>query len=119
MLNSAEVSPSKYLCSLVNSISPPDSDISRVALPALTQVRGAFNLTSSGQFDCSAFQKLSSNKAIKGKFYCPSSQSKSNPSSTTSGDKASKTGAAIHFEANMPIILSASSVLATFLQFFL
>lgn len=101
----------------VDLISPLDSDISRVDLPALTQVRGAFNLTSSGPLDCSAFAKLNSNKAIKGKYQCTSNLP--NPSATTTGGKASKTGSAIHFEANMPIILSASSVVATFLQFFL
>lgn len=109
------------MSSPVNWISPPNSDFSRVDLPALTQVRGAFNIQTSGQFDCSAFQKLNNNKAIKGKYFCSGNQSKPGTAdpSTTTGGKASKTGAAIHFEANMPIILGGSSVVATFLQLFL
>lgn len=98
-----------------------DSNIFRVSLPALTQVRGAFNIQTSGQFNCSAFQKLSSSKAIKGKYVCTGNQQKPGTAdpSTTSGGKSGKTGAAIHFEVSMPRILYGSSVIAIFLQFFL
>lgn len=122
LLTLAELSSSKYLCSPVNQICPLDSDISSVILPALNQVRGAFNIQTSGQFNCSAFQKLNSNKAIKGKFFCSGNQEKpgtADPSSTSSGGKTSKTGAAIHFEVSLPRILCGSSVIASFLQFFL
>lgn len=121
LLTLAEILLSKYSCSPANQISPLDSNISRAELPALTQVRGAFTIRTSGQFNCSAFQKLSS-KAIKGKFTCSGdTQTRGNadPSSTNSGGKSGKTGAAIHFEVSMPRILCVSSVIATFLQLFL
>ncbi len=116
----AEVLLSKYSCSPENQISPLDSNISRVTLPLLSQVRGAVTVQTSGQYNCSAFQKLSSSKAIKGKYVCTGkSGGTSDSSSTNSGGKSGKTGAAIHFQVSMPRILCGSSVIATFLQFFL
>lgn len=116
---SAAILLSKYSCSPANQISPRDSNISRVALPALTQVRGAFKIETSGQFNCSAFQKLSSSKAIRGKFDCKGNQQKLGTADPSSSNSGGKTGAAIHFEVSIPRILCGSSVIATFLQFFL
>lgn len=101
------------------------SNIFRVALPALTQVKGAFNLQTSGDFDCSAFDKIHDGKAvIRGKYTCSGSQSHpgtadSSTTSTSSGSSPSKTGAAAHFELNAPIIMGGSSLVAGLLQFFL
>ena len=41
-----------------------------VELPALTEVYGGFNLQSSGNFSCSAFDKDHSNGVIRGTYTC-------------------------------------------------
>ncbi|KAI9855539.1 MAG: hypothetical protein M1824_006041 [Vezdaea acicularis] len=45
-------------------------DFSDVELPALTEVYGGFNLQSSGNFSCSAFDKDHSNGVIRGTYTC-------------------------------------------------
>ena len=102
----------------------PYSDFIRVDLPALTQVQGAFNIQTSGTFDCSAFDTLHKNKAIRGNYHCQGSATKpgpdgSSPSSSNTGGKSSKTGAAVHFEANIPMLISGSSLIAGLLHFLL
>ena len=95
----------------------------RVDLPALTQVKGAFNLQTSGDFDCSKFDKIYQSKAvIRGKYTCQGSKSDPNSAdstSTSTGLSASKTAAAAHFELNTPIIMGGSSLVVGLLQFFL
>lgn len=62
-----------------------------VTLPSISDIRGAFNLQSSGDItsDCSTFSALhSSNGVIKGKFTCAGEQSK------PSGQGSSVTGTA-------------------------
>ncbi|KAL9596425.1 MAG: hypothetical protein Q9219_005809 [cf. Caloplaca sp. 3 TL-2023] len=92
-----------------------------VELPALTQVQGAFNMQTSGKFDCSAFDKYEDNKVIKGKYTCRGSETKpggagSNPSGTSSGSAASGTSSAGQFQANLPAVLGGTSLMAGLLQ---
>lgn len=101
------------------------SNTFRVDLPALTQVKGAFNLQTSGEFDCSSFNKIHDSKAvIRGKYTCSGGKSdpgtaESTSTSTSTGSSASKTAAAAHFDLNAPIIMGGSSLVAGLLQFFL
>lgn len=95
-----------------------------VELPALTQVQGAFNMQTSGKFDCSAFDKLNQNKVIRGSYTCSGSETKpgtagSKPSGTSSGSSPSGTGAAGQFQVDLPAVLGATSVMAGLLQFIL
>ena len=74
------------------------TDFLSVSLPALADVKGAFNMQSSGTLDCSAFDKLSgNNNVIKGKYQCAGSQKNpggANTTPTSSGSSSSKTNAA-------------------------
>lgn len=95
----------------------------RVTLPALTQVKGAFNMQTSGDFDCSNFDKIHQSKAvIRGAYTCKGSKSdpgSADSTSTSTGSSTSKTAAAAHFELSTPIIMGGSSLVAGLLQFFL
>ncbi|KAI4185410.1 MAG: hypothetical protein L6R41_004156 [Letrouitia leprolyta] len=94
-----------------------------VELPALSQVQGAFNMQTSGKFDCSGFDELSSKKVVKGKYTCRGSQTKpggvGTASSTSSGSSASGTSSAGQFQANLPAVLGGTSVMAGLLQLIL
>ncbi|KAI9827042.1 MAG: hypothetical protein M1819_007034 [Sarea resinae] len=90
-----------------------------VDLPALSDVRGGFNMQSSAPLDCSAFQKEKSSGAIKGSFTCkgklvkPSTKG-SNPtasssSSATSASATKKSAASGRFE-----VKAAAVVLSVF-----
>lgn len=98
------------------------SNMFRVELPALTQVKGAFKLQTSGDFNCSKFDKIYQSKAvIRGDYTCKGSKSgtgSADSTSTSTGGSASKTAAAAHFELNTPIIMGGSSLVGL-LQFFL
>ncbi len=101
-----------------------DSDLFRVDLPALSQVKGAFNVQTSGEFNCSQFDKFNADKTVKGKYVCTSKATNpgtpgSDPSATSTGGKSTKTGAAVHLRANMPIIVVGSSFAAYLLHFLL
>lgn len=95
----------------------------RVDLPALTQVKGAFKLQTSGDFDCSNFDKIHQSKAvIRGEYTCKGSKSgtgSADSTSTGTGSGASKTAAAAHLELNSPIVMGGSSLVAGLLQFIL
>ena len=88
-------------------------------------MKGAFNLQTSGDFDCSQFNKVYDSKAvIRGKYTCTGSKSDpgtadSSSTSTSTGSKASKTAAAAHFELNAPLFMGGTSLVAGLLQFFL
>lgn len=77
-------------------------NFSNVSMPVLKDIKGAFNMQSSGNLDdeCATFKKESgSTNVIKGKFVCQGSVSKpggagTTPTATASGSSASKTGAA-------------------------
>lgn len=97
---------------------------SSVELPALTQVQGAFNMQTSGKFDCSAFDKLDQNKVIKGEYTCRGSETKpgtvgTKGSGTSSGSAASGTSSAGQFQANLPAVIGGTSVMAGLLQLIL
>ncbi|KAL9131039.1 MAG: hypothetical protein Q9217_000925 [Psora testacea] len=93
-----------------------------VQLPALSQVRGAFNLQTSAEFDCSAFDAAKKSKGIiKGNYVCSGSQAKpggagTKPSGTSSGSKASSTSAAGHLDFNLPLMLGAASLVSGLFQ---
>lgn len=95
-----------------------------VELPALTQIQGAFNIQTSGQFDCSAFAKDHDNKVIRGKYQCAGSQTKpgtagSSTSGTSSSSSASASSFAGRYEVNFPAAIGASSLVAGLLRLFL
>jgi hypothetical protein len=95
-----------------------------VELPGLTQIQGAFNIQTSGQFDCSAFAKDHDNKVIKGHYNCAGSQTKpgtagSSSSGTSSSSSASSTSSAGRYEMNLPAVIGASSFVAGLLHLFL
>lgn len=85
---------------------------------------GAFNLQTSGEFDCSGFDSANSNKKIKGKYTCKGSQATpqsgdGTSTSTSTGAAASKTGAASAFDVNLPFVMGGSSFVAALLQILL
>lgn len=71
------------------------TNLTSFSLPALEDVRGAFNLRTSATFDCSFFDTAKRDGRIKGSKTCEggpgSSTSSSNPSSTSGGSGASGT----------------------------
>jgi hypothetical protein len=90
-----------------------------VELPSLGDVRGAFNIQSSGDISkaCSNFQSLKSSSVIKGSYQCAGLQSKpggagTTPTGTASGAKASKTGAAGRLDVSSGAVMGMSGVLA-------
>lgn len=84
----------------------------KAELPSLKNVRGGFNMQSTGNFSCDGFEKLSEDKTIRGKFDCKAKQSNpttkdgsSGASGTSSGSSASASsseGASAINVANMP-----------------
>lgn len=90
-----------------------------VSLPALSDVRGGFNMQSSSpDFSCSSFDSAHSNQVIKGTYVCAPGQS--NPGTagskpTSTGSSSTKSGAAGHFEVNQPMVMGGSSVVAALL----
>lgn len=90
-----------------------------VELPSLGDVRGAFNIQSSGDISkaCSNFQSLKSSSVIKGSYQCAGLQSKpggagTTPTGTASGAGASKTGAAGRLDVSSGAVMGMSGVLA-------
>lgn len=85
-------------------------EFDEVSLPKLKEVKGGFNMQSTGNFSCDAFKSLRSDNIIKGTFKCEGSKSnpttKDGSSGTTSSSSAasasSSTGAAVVNMANMP-----------------
>ena len=80
-------------------------------MPDLENVRGGFNVQSSGDFSCDDFDKKHKDKVIRGKYTC--SAKKSNPkskngksgtetSSSSSSSSTSSEGAAPGNVANLP-----------------
>lgn len=89
-------------------------------------MQGAFNLQTSGNFDCSGFDSVHDSKKIRGKYTCKGSQT--NPqsgngdgtsTSTSTGSSASKTNVAVAFDVNLPLLMGGSSFVATLLQILL
>lgn len=97
-----------------------NGNFSELNLPNLKQVRGAFNLQTSAEFDCAPYDDAKKKKGIiKGKYVCAGAQSKpggagTKPSSTSGGSK--ETGAAQAISVNLPVIVGGTSFLAGLLQ---
>ncbi|OCL14273.1 hypothetical protein AOQ84DRAFT_43577 [Glonium stellatum] len=90
-----------------------------VELPSLGDVRGAFNIQSSGDISkaCSNFQSLKSSSVIKGSYECAGLQSKpggagTTPTGTATGAGATKTGAAGRLDVSAGAVMGMSGVLA-------
>ncbi len=95
-----------------------------VELPGLTQIQGALNIQTSGQFDCSAFDKDRTNKVIRGHYQCAGSQTKpgtagTSASGTSSGSTASATSSAGRDVLNFPAVVGGSAIVAGLLHLFL
>jgi hypothetical protein len=92
------------------------------ALPAISNVKGGFNIQSEQQIDCSGFQaEAGSGKAIQGTFICKTTADASSlSSSTSSGSAASSTstkGAAASYGINEAV--TGLSVIGGLLQMLL
>lgn len=109
------------MCLIAVDIVTRQLTVIRVQLPALTQVQGAFNLQTSAKFDCSAFDQLSSNKVIRGKYTCLGMRTRPGGQGTgsgTSGGGDEKSSAGQIF-ANLPATVGGTLVLAGLLQIIL
>lgn len=99
------------------------ADFSRVNLPDLSRVAGAFNMqTSSSNFSCDAFDKNHNDKVIRGKYVCSGGVSKprgAGTSVTSTGSGSKPTGAAGHIEVNYPALVGGTSIIAGLLQLLL
>ncbi|KAL9129119.1 MAG: hypothetical protein Q9175_007381 [Cornicularia normoerica] len=98
-----------------------NGNFTEVDLPALTQVQGAFNVQSSGQLDCSAFQAdKNSKQVIKGNYVCSGSVSKpggaGTKASASSTSKPTAKSSAGHIEVNFPAFMGGTSFIAGLLQ---
>jgi hypothetical protein len=75
-------------------------------MPALTNVKGAFNLQSTAQFSCAAFANEHGNsKTIQGQYTCVTTTNPSTLSGTTTGtgssaSSTSSKGAAVSYGIN-------------------
>lgn len=72
-----------------------------VSVPSLEQVKGGFNLQTTGTLDCSPFEKLHSDHVIQGVYHCdahvakPTTMDGSGSSSSSSSSSATSSGAAV------------------------
>ena len=64
-----------------------------MTLDSLEDVRGAFNIKTSAEFDCDPFKELKSSGVVKGKFECKGEDA-AQADSTSTGDDPSSTNAA-------------------------
>lgn len=95
----------------------------------MKQVKGAFNMQSSGTLDCTAFQAdKNSKQVIKGPFVCQGSETKPGGQGTKASGSSSSTstgkGAAGHIEVNLsmvmvPVLMGSISVIAGLFQLML
>ena len=102
---------------LVLSVQRPANYWYRVDLPSLKEVRGGFNMQSSGTLDCDGFSKLRGN-VIQGTYTCRSGVS--DPQSvggtaTSSGSQPTKKAGA--GAVNPPAIMSLMAILGGILHF--
>jgi len=98
-----------------------NGNFSDVALPGLKDVQGAFNIQSTGDLtkQCSHFSSLKDSSVIKGDYVCEGKVSNpggagTTPTSTATGAKASKTGAAGHVEISSMAVMGVSGLIAAF-----
>jgi hypothetical protein len=99
-------------------------NFSTPSLPALTNVKGGFNIQSTAQIDCTGFQaEAGSGKVIQGTFICKTTADATtlgSSSSTSSGSSASSTsskGAAVSYGVNEAV--AGLSVIGGLLQMLL
>lgn len=81
-----------------------------VTLDSLEDVRGAFNIKTSAEFDCDPFKQLKSGGIVKGRFECKGEDAaQADPTGT--GDDSSPTGAAgqVHADTRPLIGLAAGA----------
>ncbi|PWY93742.1 GPI-anchored cell wall organization protein Ecm33 [Aspergillus sclerotioniger CBS 115572] len=100
-------------------------DFDSVSLSALTEVKGGFNMQSTGNFSCSAFKTLRENNVIRGTYTCKASTtdpttsdgSSGTTTSTTSSGTSSATSsdsASVMNVANLPALGLAAIIGAVF-----
>ncbi|OJJ44755.1 hypothetical protein ASPZODRAFT_27392 [Penicilliopsis zonata CBS 506.65] len=100
-----------------------------VSLPSLKEVKGGFNVQSTGNFTCSAFKSLRAAGAIKGTYTCKANAadpttsdgssgtgSSSNTTSTSSASATSSGAAVANLVANVPA-MGAAAVFGALMQF--
>lgn len=95
-------------------------------LPKLDNVKGGFNMQSTGDFSCDTFDKKHKNKVIRGSYTCKAkknnpkskngqSGTSSNSASAASGTSTSSEGAAPGNVANVPA-MGMAAVFGALLQ---
>ena len=94
----------------------------RLDIPNLSQVRGAFNLQTSADFNCKPYDDAKKKGTIKGKYVCAGTQAKpggagTKPSGTSSGGKESSAAQAINVD--FPALVGGTSFIAGLLQMIL
>lgn len=84
-----------------------------MTLPALADVKGGFNLQTSGQLDCGPFEEAAARGVIKGEYVCAARQSDpgtvGNPI-TEPGAQATKKAAAGQLSVNTAAVFGMASV---------
>lgn len=92
-------------------------NMTKVDMPALNEVKGAFNLQSSGdtQGACDNFKKLADDGKLKGEYFCEDQVSDPGTAGTrpTGTTNSQETGAASHL--NVPVMGAAGLLAAFFL----
>lgn len=85
--------------------------MNRLALGALKDVEGSFNMQSTrGNFSCDDLKKLKSDNVIKGSFKCdatnnnPTSSNGGSGTSSSSSSSTTSSGAAFMNGANVPVV---------------
>ena len=96
--------------------------LNSVELPALKQVKGGFNMQSSGDLDCSGFKALGK-QVIKGTFVCQGGESKpggagTKPSSSSKASSSSSSAAG-RMDVSLSAALGSTSIFAGLLQLIL
>lgn len=97
-------------------------DFSNASLPALDDVRGSLRIQTSAQFDCGPFNRLRTERVVKGEANCraapgSTSSNNNNPSSTTGGgSNPSNTNAAGQLQVNVVSILGSVALAAGMLR---
>ncbi|KAI9883603.1 MAG: hypothetical protein M1823_004618 [Watsoniomyces obsoletus] len=97
-------------------------NFTNVTLSSIRDVRGAFNLQTSSQFDCSPYQQLKNSGVVKGRYTCSGSTSRpgsvtsgSGGSQTSSGASPSQSAAARHIPVHVGAVLAVCAALSGWL----
>lgn len=98
------------------------TNVISASLPALDDVRGSLRIQTSAQFDCGPFNRLRTERVVKGEANCraapgSTSSNNNNPSSTTGGgSNPSNTNAAGQLQVNVVSILGSVALAAGMLR---